>query len=146
MKTLHTDASEDDMKKDFFETDFISGCAMLVRREVFAKIGLLDEDFFLYWEDTDFSWRAKKAGFSLAVSPLTSVKHFEKSEDDKAGKVYWLVVSGLFFFKKNSRTYLRPWIFFYTLLRKMKNRSDLGKNPTDPIALAVKKAYADFKK
>lgn len=145
MKTMHEEASTEKLKEEFFETGFVSGCAMLIRREVFAKAGLLDEDFFLYWEDVDFSVRAKRAGFKLAISPLSKVKHFEKSENDLESKIYWLVVSGLFFFKKNSESYLRPWMFLYAIARKLKNRRDVRKKTGDAIALSVKKAYDDFK-
>jgi len=145
MKTVHEEVSSEKTREGFFETGFISGCAMLIRREVFAKAGLLDEDFFLYWEDVDFSVRAQRAGFKLAVSPLSKVRHFEKSENFLESKIYWLVVSGLFFFKKNSKCYLRPWISFYTAMRKMKNRMDIRKKPADAIFLAVSKAYDDFK-
>ena len=145
MKAVHDEIPKESAGKDFFGTGFVSGCAMLVRRDVFQKAGLLDEDFFLYWEDVDFSLRAKRAGFDLAVSPLSKVKHFEKSEKNKAIKVYWLVVSGLLFFRKNTCFYLKPWIFFYKIIRKIKNKRDIEKNPQDPIALSVKKAYRDFK-
>lgn len=57
------------------ETDFISGCAMLVRKEVFDKIGLLDAKYFLYWEDNDFCQRAKKAGFKLIYVPEVKMFH-----------------------------------------------------------------------
>lgn len=126
-------------------SDFISGCAMLVRAEVFAKIGLLDEDFFLYWEDVDFSVRAKKAGFSLLVVANSRVRHLELSENKKAKKVYWLVISGLIFFRKNSEKILSLWIFFYTALRRIKNWNDVQKNKTE-MNLAVQKAYKDFRK
>lgn len=46
---------------------FITGCAMMVRRQVFERIGLIDERFFMYLEDVDFSLRATAAGYSLAV-------------------------------------------------------------------------------
>ena len=47
------------------ETDFVTGAAMMVKRELFDKIGLLDERYFLYYEDADFCERAKIAGFKL---------------------------------------------------------------------------------
>ena len=136
MKALHIDGA----------TDFISGCAMLIRADVFKKIGLLDEDFFLYWEDVDFSVRAKKAGFSTLIVKDSTVWHFEKSAKNKKNKIYWLVFSGLLFFHKNTPKYLRPWISFFILLRKLKNKIDLLKNKKNEIAIAVQKAYKDFKK
>jgi len=48
--------------------DFISGAFMLIRSEVFASIGGLCEDYFMYWEDVDFSFRACRAGWKLGVA------------------------------------------------------------------------------
>ncbi len=47
--------------------DYVCGCSIFVRREVFEKIGLLETKFFLFWEEADFSMRAKKAGFGIGV-------------------------------------------------------------------------------
>lgn len=49
------------------ETDFVTGASMFVRKEVYHKIGLLDERYYLYYEENDFCQRAKKAGFKLEV-------------------------------------------------------------------------------
>lgn len=57
------------------ETDLASGSCMMIRREVFEKVGYLDEDFYLYWEDADLSQRVKKAGFKIYYNPITSVWH-----------------------------------------------------------------------
>lgn len=54
---------------------FATGCCMLVSQEVFAKIGLLDEKYFLYLEDMDFSYRAQKAGFKILFEPKAIVWH-----------------------------------------------------------------------
>jgi GT2 family glycosyltransferase len=56
-------------------TDFASGCCVLIRSEVFKKIGFLDEDYFLYYEDSDFSERAKKAGFRIYYLPTSVIWH-----------------------------------------------------------------------
>ena len=129
----------------YFETGFVSGCSMLVRKDVFKKIGLLDEDFFLYWEDTDFSVRAQKADLKTIVVPQSHIYHFEKSEEQKANKTYWLVLSGLLFFQKNATFPLNIWIYFYTLLRKLKNFKDVVHKKND-LAIIVQKAYRDFAK
>ena len=55
--------------------DWVSGAAMLVRREVFERIGLFDEAFFLYYEETDLALRAAKAGFECWYVPASRVFH-----------------------------------------------------------------------
>lgn len=52
-----------------------TGCCMLVKREVFEKIGLLDEKYFLYLEDMDFCYRARKAGFKILFEPQSVIWH-----------------------------------------------------------------------
>lgn len=59
--------------------DFISGTAMLIRKEVFEKVGLFVENYFLYYEDVDFCLRARKAGWEMAVSPQAAITHFASS-------------------------------------------------------------------
>lgn len=51
----------------FWPATFAPGCALLVAMTVFDKIGVLDEDFFVYWEDADFCMRCKAAGIEIAV-------------------------------------------------------------------------------
>lgn len=57
------------------ETEFATGAAMFVKKEVFEKIGLLDKKYFLYYEDTDFCVRAKKAGFKILFTPKAVLWH-----------------------------------------------------------------------
>ena len=57
------------------ETDFASGCCMLIKKEVFEKAGLLDEKYFLYYEDSEFSQRTKKAGFKIYYFPDSIIWH-----------------------------------------------------------------------
>lgn len=141
MKSAH---KKTENTTDISNSQFITGCAMLVKKEVFKKVGLLDEDYFLYWEDADISLRASKAGFKEAVVSSSRIYHFEKSEENKENKTYWLVISGLIFFKKNAPAYLKPWIRSYLFLRKSKNYADvlIGKNKLAP---SVRRAYKDFK-
>lgn len=141
MKSFH---EKNKLSENNYKTDYISGCSMLIRAEVFKKTGLLDEDYFLYWEDADFSVKAKRAGFNLLVCHKSRICHLEKSQNRKEKKIYWLVISGLIFFKKNAPSWLKPWIFFYTLGRKIKNWKK-NKISADPISRIVKKAYDDFK-
>jgi GT2 family glycosyltransferase/glycosyltransferase involved in cell wall biosynthesis len=55
--------------------DAASGCALLVRREVFARCGVLDEDYFFSFEDVEFCLRARAAGFATVVVSAATVLH-----------------------------------------------------------------------
>lgn len=57
------------------EVDWITGCAMMFRREVIEKTGLLDDGYFLYFEDVDFCLQAKRAGFKIVYNPNAIVWH-----------------------------------------------------------------------
>lgn len=55
--------------------DFAPGCAFLVPMAVFDAVGLLDERFFVYWEDADFCWRCRQAGVPLRVLRTPTLLH-----------------------------------------------------------------------
>jgi len=58
-----------------FPLDYICGCALFAKAEAFKAIGLLDERFFLFWEEADFCYRAKQLGFSVFCAPQAKVWH-----------------------------------------------------------------------
>jgi hypothetical protein len=55
--------------------DWVCGASMMIRASVFAAIGGLDENYFLYFEETDFCYRAKQAGYSTWYIPESRVMH-----------------------------------------------------------------------
>lgn len=57
------------------ETDFASGAGMFVKNEVFKKIGKFNEKYFLYYEDSDFCLRTKRAGYKVIFSPKAILWH-----------------------------------------------------------------------
>jgi GT2 family glycosyltransferase len=106
----------------------------------------LDERFFLYYEDADFCWAARKAGFTSRIVPKASAYHLESSESGNARKVYWLVVSGILFFRKNTPGTMRPRMELYLFMRKCKNYLDRKKNRLSKEAAMVREAYRDVRK
>lgn len=58
-----------------FRTDYAPTCCVLFKAEVFEKIGLMDEAYFVYWDDVDFLWRMKKAGIDIIVEPAAVMLH-----------------------------------------------------------------------
>jgi GT2 family glycosyltransferase len=63
--------------------EFLSGASLLLRRAVLESIGLFDEGFFFYWEDTDYCFRLRQAGWRLAVAPESKIWHKESASVGK---------------------------------------------------------------
>jgi N-acetylglucosaminyl-diphospho-decaprenol L-rhamnosyltransferase len=57
------------------QTDWVAGASMIIRREVFDAAGLMDEDYFMYYEEMDFCLQAKRAGWSCWYVPQSRVVH-----------------------------------------------------------------------
>lgn len=71
----HDDLWQEQHKTEPQETGFITGCALMARRNVFENIGTLDPRFFLYFEDADFNIRAKRVGWRMRVVPRAKIWH-----------------------------------------------------------------------
>lgn len=87
------------------EVDFVSGCAMLIRGSVLAKVGFLEEDYFMYYEDLDYCFRVKKAGFTILCVTGASMWHAVSASTggaDSPLKQYYQVKSSLIFYRQHS--------------------------------------------
>ncbi|MBI2195745.1 MAG: glycosyltransferase family 2 protein [Candidatus Levybacteria bacterium] len=126
-RTTHNETSKISNKKPR-QVDYTSGCAMLVKKDVFDKIGLFDERFFLYYEDVDFCIRAKNKGYLTYVLPQVSIGHSLSKTvgKDSAVAIYNQTKSALQFGKKHiSGTFWLNRIFviaqsFYILVKNPK--------------------------
>ena len=67
------------------ETDFATGCSMMVGSEVFTRIGIFDERYYLYLEDVDLCLRAHRAGFGIIYTPGSIVWHKNAGSSGGAG-------------------------------------------------------------
>ncbi len=76
-RILHRYVVSPPMQESAHECNWVSGASLIVRREVFENIGLLDEGYFLYFEEVDFCLRARKAGWQIWFVPESRVVHFE---------------------------------------------------------------------
>ncbi|MBO6868002.1 MAG: glycosyltransferase family 2 protein [Thalassococcus sp.] len=85
---------------DFSETEWVSGCATLISRELFDEIGLYDPVFFIWCEEWDLSLRARSRGIALRVAPEALVYH-------KVGKSLGLVSPLTFFYSMRNMIILR---------------------------------------
>jgi len=74
---FHVAANErdDGRRREPAIVQWVSGCAIMVRREVIEAVGALDERFFIYWEETEWCVRAAKAGWGILHVPDAKVWH-----------------------------------------------------------------------
>ena len=72
-------------------TEWLTGCCCLFKTKIFKEIGKLDESFFAYYEDVDFSLRLKKHGYKIGFTSKTHIYHYESfssiSNNSKGGKL-----------------------------------------------------------
>jgi len=61
--------------EEICQTDWVAGASMMIRREVFESVGLLDEKYFMYFEEVDFCLKASKSGWSCWYVPQSQVVH-----------------------------------------------------------------------
>lgn len=73
------------------EVEILAGAFMWMRRSALAEVGLLDEDFFMYGEDIDLSYRLLKGGYKNYYLPTTSIIHY-KGESTKRGSLNYVRV------------------------------------------------------
>ena len=69
------------------DTDFATGCAMLIKRQVIAKAGLINEKYFLYYEDVDYSLTVKQNGFKVVYFPGAFIWHKNAGSSQGPGSV-----------------------------------------------------------
>ncbi|MBV6459012.1 MAG: N-acetylglucosaminyl-diphospho-decaprenol L-rhamnosyltransferase [Fimbriimonadaceae bacterium] len=102
--------------------DWVSGAAMWVTKETIDRIGLFDEDFFMYCEDVDLCWRAHEAGLDVVYVPFGSITHaIGRSTDRVANRMIIQFHRSMFrFYRKNmvSRAFLpaRPFLLAFAAL------------------------------
>jgi len=93
-------------EKDYrepIEGDSVIGACMMVRRDAIIQVGLLDEDYFLFLEETDWCYRMKKTGWKIYHVPDAEVYHFQgkSAEKEKKRARVEYFRSRYHFFKKN---------------------------------------------
>ena len=82
------------------ETEIATGCCMMISKNVFEKVGMLDEKYFLYYEDSDLGMRAKKVGYKIMYSPKAIIWHKNAGSAGGSGSVlqdYYITRNRLIF-------------------------------------------------
>jgi len=98
-RSLHAKAARPD---DWFQ--YLTAASVLLRRAALEDVGLLDEGFFLYWEDGDLSFRLRNKGWALGVAAGSFVLHKEHASTNRNRRVIdrYVISSGIRFLMKHA--------------------------------------------
>ncbi|MDD2753674.1 MAG: glycosyltransferase family 2 protein [Candidatus Portnoybacteria bacterium] len=105
------------------QVDYISGTCLLIKAEVIKKIGLISEDYFLYYEDTDWCLRAARAGWRCLLAPAAKIYHkaSKSTVEFSYPYIYYHSRNGLMFgerFGNKLVVYsLSVWIFLKQIIK-----------------------------
>ena len=123
LQTFHLGVDEVDRGQFDHDLDFdyASGCCLLVRREALAASGIFDDNYFLYYEDTDLSLRLKVNNWQLGFCPASVIWHKNGGSTQGSGSAlqnFYLTRNRLLFFSRYGslatklRVYRLAWKFF----------------------------------
>jgi len=111
------------------KVDYLSGAAMAIKRDVLENIGLMDSDYFLYFEESDLCARMIKAGYDLMYVPRAIVWHAVSPLSNSENKIYYMERSRIRFALKNfDPSYVVSFFFIFlgetlfVIFRDIKNR------------------------
>ncbi len=82
------------------KVDWVSGACMMVKREAFEKIGGFEEKLFMYMEDQELCFRAKKAGYKTYYYPFISLLHKERGSSNRTFAIIHIYEGILYFYSK----------------------------------------------
>lgn len=88
----------------------LSGCAMLIKSEAIRRVGMMDERYFLYYEDSDYCQRFINKGYTLAYVPAARLIHDVSSTVGFQSRDY------VYYFSRNRVWFMRRWAKWYQFL------------------------------
>jgi hypothetical protein len=126
------------------EIDFATGCCILIHKSVFDKIGFLAEEYFLYFEDTDFCVRAKRAGIKIIYEPSARLWHKVSSTtggEESLITLYYGNRNRLYFNNKFNKKNKLYWLSYFYITRLIKFLNWTIKGKIEKIKIILKAIY-----
>ena len=116
---------KDNGQYDFVKkTNYAHGGGMMVSKKAIEKVGLMPEQFFLYYEELDWSERFKKNGYAIYFQPKALIYHKESMTTGKASplKTFYLTRNRILFMRRNAPVLgLGIFLFYFVLFTIPKN-------------------------
>ena len=98
------------------ETDYACGTSIFIKKKVINRIGLLDKTFFMYYEETDWNYRAKKIGYKIMYVPSTKVFHKLPIHNPLGDFQYFVHCRNRFLFAIKNFNLIKIFFFLITQL------------------------------
>jgi GT2 family glycosyltransferase len=119
----HVGDNEDDSEKynTIKHFEYAPTCFMLISKEVLAKVGLMDQKYFVYYDDTDYLARAVHAGFKVCYLPTLEVFHkvsFSTGGGESLFSIYYLNRNRIYFIRKNYSFFVRQIALSHTMITR----------------------------
>lgn len=110
-KASHTGIGSTAFPDRPFESDYLTGCAACFTREAAEEAGLMEEDYFLYWEDVDWSSKLRRKGYKLFILPEIRIRHAGSASTglESRNYLYYYHRNHLFFLLRNCPVLLLPF-------------------------------------
>ena len=142
------DENPDD--KEIINTEYATGCALLIKREVIEKIGLLCEDFFMYYEDIEWCLRGGEAGYKTVVAPAAHIWHKVSRSASKMGVPvihYYNIRNALLLTKMHASAPAKMLTYLWSAYHCVKQIAKLimfRDRDSKHIARAIMRGISDF--
>lgn len=101
--------------------DFATGCCIMIPASVFRKVGLLDERFFMYCEDSEFCLRLKENGIGINYVPTAKLWHKVSQStggDETAFSIYYMTRNRILYIKDHKKEFV-PTALAYTVITRL---------------------------
>lgn len=113
------------------EVDYITGCSLLIKSSVIKEVGMMNEDYFLYWEEVDWNAVVSEEGWKILYVPGSLVWHKISASirDQTYLQMYYYIRNGLLFFQKHEpkRLFrLFPYVIYVALKFYKNGRKDIA--------------------
>jgi GT2 family glycosyltransferase len=137
------DHGQYDVERD---VDYVSACCLLARRDVFERAGLLDPRYFIYFEETAWSARARACGFGIRYVPASRIWHKVSAamKTDSPNTAYYVTRNRLLFLTEHGPAERRRFYRYFFTTRPLRYGASLVLRGRGEHGRAVLQALWDF--
>jgi GT2 family glycosyltransferase len=141
-----------ELHHEFGFTDYVNGACVFTHRSVLDKVGLIPEEYFMYFEDSEWGLRAQRAGYKNYVSYRSRVHHWRQTDCFNSTAEYYCRRNAFLFKRRNG--FAKPWTKTVELARLLKyywkGRLKLAFNPENPALVKLvpllREVYLDVRR